>query len=209
MYCPDAHPIRKTRRRAAHGFTLIEALAAIALTAVAGSALLLGMTASLQNTDDALRRTVAIGMAQQLMDEAVGCRYMELGGSPYDAVPGPNASESAAGTRLLFDDVDDFYGYRCQPPKDLYGIELGKDNGQGGERNPTFWCSPTFLQNWRQEVDVYYVSESDLTTRLPAGQTSDYRMVEVRVVANDPKSGPIVLANIRRVVAYVAPLQVD
>ena len=65
------------------------------------------------------------------------------------------------------------------------------------------------MQNWRQEVDVYYVSDTNLTTPLPAGQTSDYRIVEVRVIYNDPKSGPLTLAKIRRVVTYVAPLQVN
>ena len=86
----------KTKRG---GFTLIEALAAIALAAIAGSALLYGTTASIQNTDDTMRRTIAYGMAQQLMDEVVGCRYMELGGSPYDTTLGPSASEAATGNR--------------------------------------------------------------------------------------------------------------
>jgi prepilin-type N-terminal cleavage/methylation domain-containing protein len=191
------------------GFTLIEALAAIVVAAIAGSALLLGTTASIQNTDDAMRRTVAYGMAQQLMDEVVGCRYMELGGSPYDTTLQPTASEAAAGTRQPFDDCGDFNGYRSQPPKDFYGAALGTDNGQGGQRNANFRCSSGFLQNWRQEIDVYYVSDTNLTSRLPAGQTSDYRAVEVRIIYNDPQSGPMQLAQIRRVVTYVAPLSIN
>lgn len=196
-------------RRGRSGFTLIEALAAIALTAIAGSALLLGSSASIQNTDDAMRRTIAYGMAQQLMDEAVGCRYMDLGGSAYDTTIKPSASEAAAGNRSLFDDIGDFNGYRCQPPTDFYGVALGTDDGQGGQRNPNFRCSSTFLQNWRQEVDVYYVSDTNLTTQLPAGQTSDYRAVEVRIIYNDPKSGPLQLAKIRRIVTYAIPLSVN
>lgn len=191
------------------GFTLIEALAAIALTAVAGSVLLLGATTSLQSADDAVQRTIAYGMAQQLIDEVVGCRYMDLGGSPYVVTPAPSASEAAAGTRQLFDDIGDFNGYRCQPPKDLYGVALGSDNGQGGLRNPAFQCGAGYFQNWRQEVDVYYVSDTNLTARLPAGQTSDYRAVEVRIVYNDRVRGARELAKIRRVVAYVAPLQAN
>jgi len=183
------------------GFTLVEATVAIALTAIAGSVLLLGTTSSLQNTDDSMRRTIAYGMAQQLMDEIMGCRYMELGGSATDTTLGPNSTEKAAGTRELFDDIDDFNGYRCQPPKDMYGVALGTDNGQGGQRYPNFQCPTNFLQNWRQEVDVYYVSENDLTSALSSGQTSDYRAVEVRIMYVDPQRGSTELAKIRRVVA--------
>ena len=46
-------------RRKAAGFTLIEALAAIAVTAIAGSVLLLGTTTSIQQTDDSRQRTIA------------------------------------------------------------------------------------------------------------------------------------------------------
>jgi type II secretory pathway pseudopilin PulG len=198
------HLLRSTRG----GFTLIEALAAIALTAIAGSVLLLGTSASIQTTNDAMQRTIAQGMAQQLMDEVVGCRYMDLGGNPYDNPPKPSAAE-ATGTRRLFDDIGDFNGYRCQPPTDSYGVAMGTDDGQGGQRNAAFQVSTGYLQNWRQEIDVTYVSDTNLTTSLPANQTSDYRAVEVRIVYNDPKAGPRVLAKIRRVVTYVAPLQAN
>ncbi len=183
------------------GFTLVEATVAIALTAIAGSVLLLGTTSSLQNTDDSMRRTIAYGMAQQLMDEIMGCRYMELGSNATDTTLGPNSTEKAAGTRELFDDIDDFNGYRCQPPKDMYGVALGADNGQGGKRYPNFQCPTNFLQNWRQEVDVYYISENNLTSALSSGQTSDYRAVEVRIMYVDPQRGSTELAKIRRVVA--------
>ena len=202
-------PIPNPSRPAPAGFTLIEALVAIAIAAIAGSALLLGTTTSLQSTDDAMQRTIAYGMAQQLIDEVVGCRYADLGNLGRDATLGPSVVEAVSGTRGPFDDIGDFNGYRSQPPKDFYGIALGADNGQGGQRNPNFQGSSSFLQNWRQEIDVYYVNDTDLTLRLPAGQTSDYRAVEVRIVYNDSNRGPRELAKIRRVVAYVKPLQVN
>jgi prepilin-type N-terminal cleavage/methylation domain-containing protein len=199
---------RRTRDRH-RGFTLIEAMTAITIAAIAGSALLLGTSSSIQTTDDAMRRTIAYGMAQQLMDEVVGCRYMDLGGNASSTTIGPSTSEAAGGTRQLFDDIGDFNGYRCQPPKDAYGIALGADNGQGGLRNAAFQASTAYFLNWRQEVDVYYVSDTDLTTKLASGQTSDYRMVEVRIMYIDPKSGAVQLAQIKRVVTYVAPLSVN
>jgi type II secretory pathway pseudopilin PulG len=210
---PRGEPVRRPGGRAPGlvpgGFTMIEALVSITLAAIAGSALLLGSSAAIQTTNDAMQRTIAYGLAQQLMDEVVGCRYMDLGGSPYASPPGPSASEAATGTRQLFDDIGDFNGYRCQPPKDFYGIALGTDDGQGGQRNAAFQLSNGYLQNWQQQIDVYYVSNTNLTTPLPANQTSDYRLVQVRIVYNDPKAGPTVLATIQRVVTYVAPLQAN
>jgi type II secretory pathway pseudopilin PulG len=191
------------------GFTLVEALAAICLAALAGSALLLGTTSSIYSTDDTLRQTIAHGMAQQLMDEAVGDRYMELGADPHQTPLGPGSDEISGNTRKLYDDTDDFNGVRSQPPTDLYGVALGTDNGQGGQRNAAFQCRSGFFQNWRQEIDVYYVSDANLATPLPAGQTSDYRAVEVRILYNDPQHGSRELVKLRRIVAYVAPLQVN
>jgi type II secretory pathway pseudopilin PulG len=191
------------RRRSA--FSLIEAVAAIAITAIAGSALLLGVASSVQNTDEAMRRTIAQGMAEQLIDEALGCRYVALGGNPLATTLGPGPS----GPRIAFDEISDYNGYRSQPPTDPYGIVLGQENGLGGQRNSWFQCGGDYLANWRQEVDVYYVGENNWMTRLSAGQTSDFRVVEARIVYVDPTSGPKILAQIRRVVAYVSPLSIN
>lgn len=190
---------------APRGFTLIEAMVAIALTAIAGSALLLGTSASLQTTEDAMRQTIARGIAEQLMDEVVGSRYTALGGSSSAG----SAGLITAGSRTAFDAIDDFNGYRKQPPTDPFGVALGTDDGRGGRRNPLFQCRAGFLDDWREEIDVFHVSEGDLLSRLPAGQTSDYKAVEVRIVQRDPSRGDRELAKIRRVVAYVAPLQVQ
>ncbi len=181
---------------------------AITLTAIAAAALLLGTSASLQTTDEAMRATIANGMAQQLMDEVVGGRYMAVGAGGYQTVLGPNATEMGA-ARAYYDDIGDFNGVRSRPPSDPYGVPLGADDGAGGQRDPAFQCRSGYYKNWRQEVDVYYVSEADPTARLPAGQTSDYRAVEVRIIYADPARGDRELAKIRRVVAYVPPLPIN
>ena len=59
------------------GFTLVEATVALAITAVAASALLLGVTSSLHTTDDCLQQTIAAGLAQQLLDEVLGANCIE------------------------------------------------------------------------------------------------------------------------------------
>lgn len=188
------------------GFTLIEALVAIALAALAGSALLLGTSTSLKTTHDAQEQAIALAMAQQLMDEVMGTGYLNDSGSAYAVTIRPDSGEMAGSSRQLFDDIGDFNGYRCQPPKDSWGIELGKDDGAGGLRNANFQVTPGMFDNWQQQVDVYYVSESDPMTRLSSGQTGDYRAVEVRIVYVDPSGPTRELAKLRRVVAYVPSL---
>jgi type II secretory pathway pseudopilin PulG len=186
-------------------FTLIEAMVSIALAAMAGTALLLGSTSSLQSTDESLKRTIASGLAQQLMDEVAGNPYCEAG-QAY-AVPIACTSYESQGTgRERYDDIGDYNGVRTQPPKDLWGVALGKDDGLGGQRYVNFQALSGFLENLRQEIDVTYVSETNPTAALPAGQTSDYRAVEVRIMYVDPRGGSRQLAKLRRVVAYVPTL---
>jgi len=188
---------------------MVEVLVAITITALAGSILLLGITTSLQTTNEGLYSAIAQGLAEQLADEILGCRYMELGASGHQTILCPSPSEASTGTRELFDDIDDFNGFSSQPLVDSYGILLGKDDGTGGERDPACQAPLQLLENWRQEVDVYYVSESDFTTPLPSGTTSDWRAVEVQIVVDDPDRGPRVLATVKRVVTYVPPLTWD
>jgi type II secretory pathway pseudopilin PulG len=195
------------RRRALRAaFTLVEAVVALALTAIAGSALLLGLASSLDTSSDAVEQTIAAGMAQQLLDEVAGARYMELGYSAHQAVLQASTWERQTGTRERFDDVDDYNEFRSRPPVDFWGVKLGEDDGEGGMRHPAFRAPDRFFDRWRQEIDVYYVRESDLTTRLPAGQVSDYRAIEVRVLHEDANGAVRPLATLRRVVAYVPPL---
>lgn len=187
-------------------FTLVEALVATAITAIAASALLLGVTSSLQTTSEAQEQAIASGMAQQLLDEVLGARYMEYGLSAYQLDLQPNGAELASGTRELYDDVDDYNGVQTQPPVDSWGVSLGTDDGEGGQRHPHFQSPPGFFDHWRAEIDVYYVNPPDLATRLPSGQVSDYRAVEVRVYYVDPDRGSRQLTKLRRMVAYVPPL---
>jgi len=195
------------RRRNASAFTMVEAMLAITIAALAGSILLLGTTTSVETTKKGMYAAIARGMAQQLMDEIVGCVYFESGGNPYSTVLGPETGEATSGTRQLFDDSDDYNGLRTKAPKDFYGIALGKDDGAGGLRNTLFQVPAGFLDNWQQEVDVYYVSESKISTKLATGQTSDYRVVEVRITYNDPAQGTQLLATLKRVLSYVPPMQ--
>lgn len=188
--------------RARRAFTLLESLLAITLTAVAGLTLLAGIASSIQTTDAALEQAIALGMAQQLMDEVAGWAYMQPGVTPYQFPLGPGPGEGGP-TRANLNDIDDFHGFVEQPPSDRWGIPLGTDNGQGGQRYANMRCRPGYFDGWRREIEVYYVSDADPSTRLFGSQTSNHRAVEVRVYIDEPTGGARELVRLRRVFAYV------
>ena len=184
------------------GFTLIEALVSITLTVVAGTALLYGVYDSIGNTKRALEQTIAMGLAQQMMDEIAGMKYCEDYSQPAQWPMGPSAAEMVGPGRSLYTDIDDYVTIREQPPMDRYNIPVGDGNNSGGYRYQNFRIA-SYLTNWRREVDVYYVSNTDLTAALASGQTSNFRAVEVRIYVNDPNGARRLLTTLRRVFAYV------
>ncbi len=189
--------------RERQAFTLVEALVSTAITAVASAAVLLGVANSIDATDANLRQTLATGMAQALMDEIAGQRYMEPGGNPYATTLQPEANELAGPGRSLFDDIDDYNGYRCQPPIDRWGVSLGTDDGQGGVRHSAFHARVNYFNRWHQTVDVYYVNDANGSQALPFGSTSNSRAVRVRILVDDPIRGPQIQVELTRVFTYV------
>ena len=198
---PSSH---RTRQAA---FTLVEALLALAITTIAGSALLLSLSSSLQATQDARERTIAMGMARQLMHEIAGKRYMAVGVSPYQTNLSASAWELAGAGRERFDDIDDFHLATSQPAADIWGVPLGQDDGAGGYRHPHFQVPSGYFDKWRREAEVYYVSQYNQAERLPGGQTSNYRAVEVRILIVEPDRNPREVAHLREVFSYVPPVQ--
>jgi type II secretory pathway pseudopilin PulG len=190
------------------GFTIIEAVVAIALTALAASAVLLGTVSSLETTKFSQEQAIATGMAQQLMDEIVGTGYVDDSGNPYAVPIQPGTNDVSGVSRRLFTNIGDFNGYQAMPPVDSWGIPLGTEDGNGSTRNPNFQAPAGPFSRWQQAVSVSYVSETNLTTALTASQTSDYRAVTVQINYVDPATGNTrQLAQLRRVVAYVPALQ--
>ena len=110
---------------------------------------------------------------------------------------------SAGPGRSLFDDIDDYNGYRCQPPTDRWGIALGVDDGQGGQRHSAFQARTNYFQSWQQAVDVYYVDDANSAQALSTGSTSNSRAVRVQILVDDPVRGPQVQAELTRVFTYV------
>jgi type II secretory pathway pseudopilin PulG len=176
----------------------------LAVLGIAGSSLLLAMHGWLRAVHSAEERLAATGMALQLLDEIAAQRYMDVGLTPYQWPLGPSPSEAAAG-RQAYNDLDDYAGYSAKPPRDRWNVVLGEDDGRGGQRHPAFRLPNGQFGTWRQLVDVYYVSNSDLSQALAPGATSNYRAVRVRIVRDDVQLGTVILAEVTRVFAYVPP----
>ncbi|GEM_PF-620681 len=187
-------------------FTLVEAMVSLSLMAIAGSAALLGIQSALQSSEWALYQVIALGLAEQMIDEVAGARYMELGANPYDTNFRPGWDEAALGTREIFDDTDDYHNVNDSPPLDRWGIPLGSDDGTRGKRHPGLIVGQEILRSFRVNVAVYYVARENLSVRLPPGAVSDFRAIEVTVTHTDPRGRVRPLCTLRRIVAYVQPL---
>ena len=196
------------KRSQSKGFTLIEAMLALSIVSIAGSAILVGLANSIDSTVESVDRTVALGMAQQLMHEIEGKRYAGAGLGPYQAASsfGANSTERAGLERERYDDLDDFDGYTTSAnsaPTDPWGIALGQDDADGDSRHTSFRIASDLYTDWRYDVQVYYVDPDDLSQSNSSGSTSDYRAVEVRVYIDDADGSAREIASLRKVFSYV------
>jgi type II secretory pathway pseudopilin PulG len=202
---PPPPAVLRRRPSCRPAFTLVEALVSTTIMALAAAVLLLGVQTSLDTTSDALDQTIANGMARQLVDEVMGQSYMIPGGSPYDYPLGPSSWEAAGQGRERFNDSDDYNGYAARPAKDIWGVEMGQGDGVGGLRHANFRLRSGYFADWRQAIQVYYVSDADPSQRLAAGQTSNSRAVDVAITRRLSDGSEFPLANLRRVYSYVPP----
>lgn len=182
------------------GFTLMESLTALGIMAVAGTALVAGVTSGVETAEYAVESQMAQGLAAQMFDEIAACRYCDATGSYNQSTLGPEAGETSGASRVNFDDIDDYAGLVEQPPKDRFGIALGTENGSGATRHANFVASANYFNNWRREVSVVYVSAADLTTT--SASPTAYRAVDVKIYRVDPLGNRLIVSQ-RRVFAYV------
>ena len=87
------------------GFTLVESLLAAVVLAMTITAVTMPFTAAARNEQDDARRTVAMSLAQELMEEILAHPFADPQGG---GGPGPEAGEAA---RADFDNIDDYDGY--------------------------------------------------------------------------------------------------
>lgn len=199
--CPDA-PIRSLERSRA-AFTLVEALIALTITSLAGAVLLLAVQSSLDTTIESVERTIADGVAQQMLDEVLTKRYVGQGDSPLLPTLGAATNELLGLGTSLFDDTGDYNGYAAQPLKGIFGETLGTGDDNGNLRLENFRVRSDYFRDWRIRVDVYYVDPNDHT--VTSATPTNYRAIEVHVDLIRSGGAALPLASRKRVIAYIPP----
>lgn len=103
--------MKRLCRQHAGGFTLLEALLAAVVLAFAAVAITVPFASAARNEQIDGRRTLAVSLAQELMEEILS-RPFEDDDPSYARNAGPDPGE---GTRSLFDNIDDYDGH-TEPP---------------------------------------------------------------------------------------------
>lgn len=183
-------------RAARPGFSLAEAMVAVSVATVAGSALLTAVGTTVRTSTDVARRTMAQGLAEQLADEV-------------SAAPFPGASNPAPSGpgRSGFDDIDDYGGWSEGPPQARDGSLLGSTcmspGGSTPMRPPVLQPSSGHLDRSTRSVVVERIEPSGTSDWVVTTQDSPYRRVTVRVTMLDEFDRPEVLAEIVRIHSHV------
>lgn len=196
--------VRRCRCPQRRAFSLVEALVALTIMTMAGSVMLLAVESCLTSTTEAVDQLIADGMANQLLDEISLKRFMANGDTPL-SISGPSSYETSGNGRERFNDLDDYKNFSARPAEGIWGETLGTGNDSGGTRNANFMLPSTQFANWRQRVEIYFVSPTNHSQRLTGSSTSYYRAVEVTIEYVRADGGVIPLAKRRRVYAYMPP----
>ena len=99
--------MKRANRQTVTGFTLLEALLASVVLAMTVVAITMPFTAGARNEQVDARRTVAVSLAQEMMEEVLAQPF-EDDQPVWARNPGPEPGETA---RSLFDNIDDYNGY--------------------------------------------------------------------------------------------------
>jgi len=121
--------------------TLMEALLASTLLAMGASAVLLPFTVAAQNEAEDARRTLAVHLARELMEEIISKPFDDPGG---EGGRGPEAGES---NRTDFDNIDDYHNY-----KDGYSESISDMVGINGQV-----IDDAAIEGLHRHVRIYYV----------------------------------------------------
>jgi hypothetical protein len=79
-----------------------------------------------------VRRTIADGLAQQLLDEALTKCFVIPGGDPLSNSLVPSGYEQAGLGRERYNDADDYRNFSAQPAEEIYGQAVGTGDDTGG-----------------------------------------------------------------------------
>jgi prepilin-type N-terminal cleavage/methylation domain-containing protein len=159
--------------RSREGFTLVEAMLAVVVLGIAAAGVLLPFVSGATVRAEGIRRTLAAGLASDLMEQILRLPFHDPNGIASDYKLGPEAGD--------FDNIDDFHNY----------TEL---QGQVKDATGAVFTDPKYA-NFSRNVTCAYV-----TVPPQAAQTDpakcDFILVTVRVDYSGKET-----ATIRRLVS--------
>ena len=183
-------------RRRRCGITLVEALAASTIAAVAGAALLTSIGNAIGTSSELTRISVAQGLAEQLMDEMESVRF------PTQNAPANNRP------RRNFETLDDYDGWSCSPPVDRQGYPLGTEGNTFWffyvPRRPMMQPNPDFMARFTRSVEVERVLPDATSGWRVVTQHTNFRRCTVTVTYTDAQARTTPLAQISRVFSHVS-----
>ncbi|QDU12205.1 prepilin-type N-terminal cleavage/methylation domain-containing protein [Gimesia aquarii] len=188
--------LQRSRRT---GFTLIESLVAVTITAIAGAALFSAIGSSLGSTYSALNKTIGAGLTDQLLDELAAARF-------------PTSSDSRparSSSRKDFDDLDDYHNWSASPPVNKDGFALGNEPITILERYPIARPSilipdTEFLSRLTREVTVERIRPDNIIGWIVTTDDTDFRRVTVRTKLAASSSAPShTISEATRIFSYV------
>lgn len=188
--------LQRSRRT---GFTLLESLVSVTITAIAGTALFSAIGASLGTSYSAMNHNIATGLADQMLDELAAVRF------PVDTDTRPGFQSS----REYFDDLDDYDNWSSTPPENKQGYSLGREPLTILEKYPISRPSmlrpdSDFLNRLTREVTVERIQPaSDGSWETTKTHTSYRRVtVTIKLVMNANSPGQVI-TEATRIFSYV------
>lgn len=187
------------------GFSLVEAIVAMTIVAIASSVLLLGVEATLQSVEYQEEVTIADGIARQLLDEIQGQNWVDplIRSNPYQTSLSASGDELVGPGRSKFDDTDDYNGYTSTPPVHIDGETLSTSDSSGDTLPEAFRPSSSFLSRWRCTIEVSYVSEADHSVKVPATSPTNYRVLICRVFRRNADNTWREVVERERIISYI------
>lgn len=153
----------------AHGFTLVELIATIAILAIAAIGISSALAFAMRHQADSMTDAKVVALVQAYSDEIMAKRYDEntpLGGLPACSTATTPCSSAAAfddgENRADYDDVDDFDGLDDAPPRQLDGTPL------------------TDYASYRVQVNVRYPTPAQAST-LGVASSTDAKIIDIVV----------------------------
>ncbi len=166
------------------GFSLLEVMISLFLVGTIMVVALEALTAATAGRTRNGNQAQGVLLAQSLLQEILDHPYLE----PDDtAVFGPETSETAAGTRATFDDVDDYHGWSASPPESKDGTDL------------------SLSSDWTRKVEVQWVQPNDMDVDASSDDGLKQVIVSVEYKGNEVAMLSAVVTQSRQVLPLEGP----